>query len=321
VAATHRRQGILRQMMRRQLDDVHDSGETIAGLTASESLIYGRFGYGQASAMQTVRVVTRASSFSRPVDDAGRFTILDRAEAAKVLPDLHERIRAGQNGDNSRDRAWWNVFLSDPRVMRHDRSALFLLLHETPAGEPDGYASWRIKDLDSEDGNELFVEDLRALSPDTEAALWRFVFDIDLVGEVVAGHRPLDDPLRWRLLDPRRVVVTEQRDMLWLRLVDVVAGLGSRSYATDDDLAVELADEFCPWNTGTWLLAGGSCSETSRPGDLRLTARDLGAAYLGGVRFSTLARAGRVEELKAGALTRADAMFATERLPWTTRDF
>jgi predicted acetyltransferase len=321
VAPTHRRKGILRQMMRRQLDDLHESGEALVGLTASESLIYGRFGYGQASSMQTVRIATRLSAFSRPVDDGGRFTLLDPAAASKILPDLHERIRLGQNGDNSRDDAWWSVFLSDPKMMRNDRSALFLVLHEAAAGEPDGYAAWRIKDLDSEDGNELFLEDLRALSAETEAALWRFVLDIDLVGEVVAGHRPVDDPLRWRLLDPRRVLVTAQWDMLWLRLVDVAAGLGARVYATDDELTLDLTDEFCPWNTGTWHLAGGSCSRVTRAADLSLTARDLGAAFLGGVGFSTLARAGRVAELRPGALRRADAMFAAERLPWTTRDF
>jgi predicted acetyltransferase len=321
VAPTHRRRGILRQMMRRQLDDIHESGETIAGLTASESLIYGRFGYGQASSMQTLRIVTRASAFSRPVDDDGRFTMLDPTAAAKVLPALNERIRLRQNGDNSRGDAWWSTFLSDPKVMRNDRSALFLVLHETASGEPDGYAMWRIKSLESEDGNELYVEDLRALTPDTEAALWRFVFDIDLVGEVVADHRPIDDPLRWRLLDPRRVVVTEQWDMLWLRLVDVVRGLEGRSYAADGELTLDLTDEFCPWNTGRWHLAGGSCSKTTSDADLGLTARDLGAAYLGGVSFSTLARAGLVVELKPGALRRADALFAADRLPWTSRDF
>src|SRR5438270_119300 len=150
------------------------------------------------------------------VFDAGR--LVGTAEAAKVLPDLHERLRLAQNGDNSRSEAWWTGYLSDPKFVRHGRSALFFVLHETAKGHPDGYATWRIKEEETEGaGNELWVENLRGLSDDTDAALWRFVFDIDLVGDVIAGVRGPDDALRWRLLDPRRLRVTEQVDMLWLR--------------------------------------------------------------------------------------------------------
>ena len=42
VYPSHRRRGILRQMMRAQLDDVHERGEPIAALWASEAAIYGR---------------------------------------------------------------------------------------------------------------------------------------------------------------------------------------------------------------------------------------------------------------------------------------
>ncbi len=50
VMPTHRRRGILSSMMRHQLHDLHESsGEAVAGLTASEPPIYGRFGYGLAS--------------------------------------------------------------------------------------------------------------------------------------------------------------------------------------------------------------------------------------------------------------------------------
>src|SRR6185503_8066766 len=46
VQPTHRRRGINAALMRAQLDDVHERGEPIAVLYASEGGIYGRFGYG-----------------------------------------------------------------------------------------------------------------------------------------------------------------------------------------------------------------------------------------------------------------------------------
>src|SRR6185503_18593563 len=49
VIPTHRRRGILRDLMRRELEDVHSWGEPIAALWASEAAIYGRFGYGHAA--------------------------------------------------------------------------------------------------------------------------------------------------------------------------------------------------------------------------------------------------------------------------------
>src|SRR5262249_54052539 len=49
VLPTHRRRGILSSLMRRQLDDLHERGEAVAALFASEAVIYSRFGYGRAS--------------------------------------------------------------------------------------------------------------------------------------------------------------------------------------------------------------------------------------------------------------------------------
>jgi hypothetical protein len=42
---------------------------------------------------------------------------------------------------------------------------------------------------------------------------------------------------------------------------------------------------------------------------------------MGGVSFSELARAGRVEELKRGGLSRADALFRWDRHPWCPEIF
>ena len=66
---------------------------------------------------------------------------------------------------------------------------------------------------------------------------------------------------------------------------------------------------------------GAICRPTPDPPELSLDVADLAAAYLGGVRFATLARAGRVRELAPGAAARADALFTTERPPWTTTAF
>ena len=51
VQPSYRRRGLLTQMMQHQLADIVERGtEPVALLWASESSIYGRFGYGRATA-------------------------------------------------------------------------------------------------------------------------------------------------------------------------------------------------------------------------------------------------------------------------------
>jgi predicted acetyltransferase len=91
------------------------------------------------------------------------------------------------------------------------------------------------------------------------------------------------------------------------------------------DVVFEVEDAFCPWNTGRWRLGGdakgASCERTSDAADLALSVRELGAAYLGGVSLTALAAAGRVRELRAGALAEAAVGFGTAVAPWLPHGF
>src|SRR2546423_4205932 len=49
VVPTHRRRGVLTQMIAALHEDAREREEPVAMLTASESVIYGRFGYGVAT--------------------------------------------------------------------------------------------------------------------------------------------------------------------------------------------------------------------------------------------------------------------------------
>ncbi len=64
VRPDHRRRGVLRALIRRQLSDVRERGEPVAILWASESSIYGRFGYGLAAMDGAIEVPTERTSFT-----------------------------------------------------------------------------------------------------------------------------------------------------------------------------------------------------------------------------------------------------------------
>jgi hypothetical protein len=48
---------------------------------------------------------------------------------------------------------------------------------------------------------------------------------------------------------------------------------------------------------------------------------ELGSLLLGGVSWRALGRAGLVDERAPGALSRADALFRSDRAPWCATDF
>ena len=171
------------------------------------------------------------------------------------------------------------------------------------------------------------VDWLEASSTAAYTDLWAFFADLDLTKRVVAGKRPVDEPLRWQLADSRALQVTRQADNLWIRLVDVPGALAARSYAMPGSLVLEVTDAFCPWNDGRWRLEtgpdGAACTRApagAQP-ELFLSAATLGSVYLGGVALGPLARAGLVHELVPGALSRATAMLACSEAPHTAIGF
>lgn len=327
VFPTHRRRGVLTAMMRHQLHDIHARGEALAVLLASESIIYGRFGYGLATTQAEYEIAREHTALTMPFTPSGRIVLVDEDAARKVLPDIHERVRLRQPGDVSRTEGWWgNYFRGGKGTAR--ASARFHALHEDESGTVDGYACYRVSNWSPADPDRTAtVHDLGALNLDAYVALWQFVTDIDLTTRTTTTTRPLDEPLRHLLADARRLKATSVSDYLWCRVVDVAAALGLRRYPIAERIVLEIRDALCPWNEGRFVLDAGpdgaSCTPASggEPADIALSAAEVGAVYLGGTRLGSLARAGRVEELTAGAIRRADVLFSNDVEPYCRSHF
>ncbi|MGH2517423.1 MAG: GNAT family N-acetyltransferase, partial [Ktedonobacterales bacterium] len=314
-------------MMRRQLDDTRRRGEPIAVLTASESSIYGRFGYGLATSTLDVEIDRVHTALRQRPDGQGHVRLIERERARELFPALWERHRRTQPGALSRPAMWWEQVLRSPQHGPQAQGARFFALFESAAGEPEGAVWYRIEHQRELGISKslLIVDDLIAVTMEARAALWDYIFGVDLIATVRAERRPVDDPLRWMLADPRRLRVTRLSDDLWVRLLDIPAALSARRYSSEGRLVLEVSDPFLPENAGRYLIESGpdgsACRATEEATDLALDVADLGAAYLGCVSFVTLARAGRVRELRAGALRRADALFATAMAPYSGTSF
>ncbi|MET9392233.1 GNAT family N-acetyltransferase [Streptomyces sp. NPDC006624] len=327
VAATHRRRGVLTRMMRRQLDDVRAREEPLALLTASEPAIYGRFGYGAATFhLQAEIDTTRVSLSPLPAGTDGvRLRYAAPEDALGVCEEVYGRLVPLRPGMPARQPGWERVPLLDPESGRGGASPLQCVLAERD-GETVGYARYRVKPEWESAGPEgvVVVEDLAALEPAADAALWRFLFGIDLTSKVTVKGRPVDDAWQYLVTDVRRCL-PRLRDSLYVRPVEVGAALEARTYQAPVDVVCEVEDAFCPWNAGRWRLsgdaAGASCERTTDAADIALSVRELGAAYLGGVSLTALAAAGRVRELRRGALAEASSAFGSAVAPWLPHGF
>jgi predicted acetyltransferase len=327
VLPTHRRRGILRSMIAYHFEETEGRGELVSALGASESVIYGRFGYGLATSLADYEIDPRRGQFSRPPATRGRLRLLEPEETAKIVPPVYDRYRRAQPGELSRPQAWWDTYARDPDWMRQGASRHYDVVYESGPGRVDGWVSYRVENRwpSGLASNVIKVRMLVGLTPEAEAALWRYILDLDLAGTVKLFDRPVDDPVRWRLADPRRLRVTDVGDHLWVRLLDLPGALAARRYAVEGTLVLEVTDPLWPRNQGRFRLEGGPdgavCEPTRAEPDLALDVADVGAAYLGGTSLVSLARAERVAELTPGALLRAERMFATVPPPFCTTHF
>ncbi len=320
VHPTHRRRGVLRSMMDTQLRDVHERGEPIAALWASEETIYGRFGYGIASWAGELKVPHEWDAFAEPLDLPGKTRFVMPDEARALLPPIYDAVRRERPGMMSRSEAWWED--RHLRMPEDEASAPKRFVVLELGGEPQGYAIYRTHFAfeGGLPGSRLVVREALGTTPQATAGVWRYLLDVDWMSVAEVPLAPPDHPLFLLLGLPRRAQY-RMGDGLWVRIVDLPAALSGRAYGEGGPLVLEVRDAMCDWNEGRWRLDGGTCERSEAEPDLALDVSVLGSAYLGAVSFTQLRDAGRVQELREGAIRQADGLFAWRPLPWCLEIF
>jgi predicted acetyltransferase len=320
VYPTHRRRGVLRAMMDAQLRDIHEREEPIAALWASEETIYGRFGYGLAAWAGEIKLQRVWNEYAAPLERRGQTRFVTPDEAATLFPPVWEALMRERPGVFQRTKAWWE--LRRLRIPDEEKANPKRLVVLELDGSVQAYAVYRLHH-NFEDGasiGRLEVSEAIGTSPQATAEIWRFLLDIDWYATLECSLLPVDHALFTLLATPRRARY-RMIDSLWMRLVDVGAALSGREYSSDGSIVFDVRDAVCPWNEGRWKLEGGVAAKTDAAADLALDASALGSVYLGAVSFAQLRDGLRLEELKDGAVQRADAIFEWRPLPWCPEIF
>jgi len=319
VSATHRRQGLLRQMITADLAAAAERGEHLGILIASEYPIYGRFGYGPAAEAANYTIDSGNARFRQPsigtVESVSATTM--RAEA----PAVYEAFRASQPGSIERSERWWDRHLRQVDVPGEKPSTSYWTLYRSPDGEVEGYLHYQGKQNweNMRPKGTLTVDELCVTTRAAYQRLWQYCCDVDLMTSVEAGTRSVAEPLASLLTDGRAVQESGRHDFVWVRLLDVAESLAGRRYPVACRLVIEVTDEL-GFAAGRYVVEGGpdgaECSRTQATADLTMPVDVLGSIYLGGASIYALAEGNRMEENRAGALAEAAAMFGSYRPPW-----
>jgi predicted acetyltransferase len=335
TAPSHRRRGILTSLMYRQLADLRERGEAVAALFASEAGIYARFGYGAATSDLNLTIRRGEGALLPRAAAPGaqgphRLRIAEPRDATAELAKVFESVLRERPGMYARDDRWWEHILWDPEHRRSGRSPQRCLIAEDDAG-PCGYALYSVRPTWGDDGipdGVLQIRELMATDPAAHAAIWNDLLSRDLVSEVRAVSRPVDEPLLCLLADRRRAR-PQLFDGLWVRLVSLPQALAGRRYSCPVDMVIEVADDLFAENAGRWRLrapgraedARATCERTSAAADVTLPVQSLGAAYLGGTTLGALARAGLAEQARPGAIAALSTALSWEPAPWSPTIF
>lgn len=325
VQPTHTRRGVLTEMMRYHLDEVASRGEPVAGLWASESNIYGRFGYGLATHHHRLELETKSVVMRGPAAP-GSVRLVEHDDAEPILREVYERVRSGTAGMLSRSDVWWRLRrMRDDEQVRDGRSARRYAVYEGN-GSVEGYATYRQKEKWDDEftpSGEVDVIEMMTVSPEAHRAIWGYLTSIDLFTTVKRWNTPVDDPLALEVTEPRRVR-RGLGDGLWLRLVDVEKALESRRYECDGVISIGVTDPFRPATGGVYSLevvdGEATCRRSETSPDIECDIDVLGHLYLGGGTALGMADAGRVEG-EASKVELIHRIFRTDRAPWCPEVF
>ena len=320
TAPSHRRRGIYRNIMERIHSDARDRGDIAATLWASQSSLYSRYGYGNSMPAHDWQIDMRHTAYAHSPSWSGRYLEPQRDEAIPLMAEAYDRARVDRAGMITRTPKRWEYEIHPV----HTKDEFFVVYVEDDC--PLAYARYTIeKNPEDEFRGTLHVIEAVAATDEAHAAIWRYLLDLELVDDLKAHVRPVDDPLIWMLAEPRRLR-RRLKDAIWLKLLDVPAMLEGRTYLVEESLVLQVTDAESG-EPQTYKLEtgpeGGRCTASNAPPDLAMNEAELAAIYMGAVECSMLAELGLVDvgAKSHDAALRADAIFRTNPAGWNPYHF
>ncbi len=293
VSPTHARRGIARRLLTEQLRQARARGFVVAGLRASDARIYGRYGYGIASwsARQEVDLVNGGRLNPGHRGDVRRVDALENFEVFKRIANSSPAPRAATL---TRWDAWWDIqkFRTTQGSTPHHAVVI------GAEGAERGYLRFHVQPSENWFGSAqrtVIVDDLVAHDNDAWRGLMEHLLSQDILHKVILPARPVDDPLRLLVDNPRAIQVSELRDESWIRPLDLGKFLNGRTYGRDSRVVFRVTDPILPENTGVWTLSSNGAMRSEERPALELSLQTIAELAFGTQPAAALAAAGRID--------------------------
>jgi len=322
VQATHTRQGILRSMIRRHLDNAVERGEPVAGLWASEPGIYGRFGFGMSTECHYVNIDSR--HMAKPaVAEGVQLAMLPAEQIHDVVAPYWHQVATERAGFIDRGAPRWQDIINDPEPNREGGSAARHIIARRD-GQVVGYLAYRqhAKWDDFVATGGVAINALVASDVEAHISLWAYALDVDLFPNVSFWDGAIDDPLAYHVRDAR-AIKRSVADALYVRILNVESALTSRDYERDGQVVFTVTDDM-GYADGTFQLTvvdgQASIESTTSQAEVTMGVRELGALYLGRVCADLYTSTGDITG-DLDAIRTIGQLFATARAPWCPEMF
>ena len=278
------------------------------------------YGYGNTMPVHNWHIDLRHTDFECAPEWTGHFVKGERDEVIPLMTEAYERTRPNRTGMITRTAKRWQYEIHPV----HTKDEFFIVYVE--GNDALAYARYTIdQDPEDEFRGTMHVVEAVAATDAANAALWRFLLDQELVHEIKAHARPVDDPLVWMLAEPRRLR-RKLTDAIWMKFLDIPAMLEKRTYPVEDSLVLQVVDAETKESQTLALECGpegATCRGTTASPDLVMNETQLAEIFLGAAECSMLANIGMVEisARTPNAALRADSMFRTSPAGWNPYHF
>jgi len=307
------RRGIARQLLVEQLRRARASGYVVAGLRASDTGIYGRYGYGIASwSVRHELDLTRAAlAIAAPRDG---LRIVDAHESFPIFRQIAESDPTPRATTLSRWDGWWAM---QEYRMLHGTTPHHAVVFGSE-GKERGYLRFHIEPSDNwftSSQRTVIVDDLVAHDDEAWRGLIGHLFTQDILHRAIFPSRPIDDPLPLLLRNPRTLAISGQRDESWIRPLDLAALLSARRFGGARQIAIAVDDDLFPENEGTWSIGPKGAAKTEERPDARIAIAELAALVFGASQASALQASSRIWTASAEVAEELDFTFSSNRHP------
>jgi len=317
---TYRRRGYLRQITATHFQRMYEDGErSIAILYPSQAAIYQRFGYDMVTTQYSWQMQPSDIKFRRPVAVTGAFRAVADDELELLQQIYHGFCRERTGCIHRSHERWQRTVLAKPS------QGVFSKVVYQEGDESLGYVLYTIESAGPGYPNQqLTIRDIAWLTHTAHQAIWQYLTELDLIGNITLRDITPDYFLPYLLLEPRAPSIISSPSGLMFtglmaRLVDVPRALAQRNYPVEGRLTFEVRDEFCPWNEGRWEMetSGGETSVRKTNGSTHVVmpVSTLALLTFGRISATEAARMKLLDTLEPEALPTWDTVMRTAYQP------